>query len=96
MAPLLYCWGLLFLVMCKYINYFIEMSNLKQENRVRESTSVRYNLVHDLHDEILKELRSMGSIGNYVAKDYIYMRIREKTGLSLRRISYILNHTKRA
>lgn len=58
----------------------------------RESTSVRDNAVHDLYEKIMNEL---GDLKNVVAKNYIYEKIHEETKLSIRTISYIINHTKR-
>lgn len=58
----------------------------------RESTSVRDNAVHDLYEKIMNEL---GDLKNVVAKNYIYEKIQEETKLSIRTISYIINHTKR-
>lgn len=56
----------------------------------RESTSVRDREVHKLYDEIVKDL---GEVGMYVSKDYIYRKIQAKTKLSIRTISFIINHT---
>lgn len=56
----------------------------------RESTKVRYNLIHEAYDKIMKEL---GDMGKFVSKSYIYNRIREETHLSIKTVSYILNHT---
>lgn len=61
-------------------------------NKRRESTSVRDNAVHDLYEKIMNEL---GDLKNAVAKNYIYEKIQKETKLSIRTISYILNHTKR-
>lgn len=58
----------------------------------RESTAIRDNEIHDMYDEILREL---GELRSAVSKGYIYNRIRDKTKLSIKTISYILNHTKR-
>lgn len=49
------------------------------ERGMRDSSIIRYNEVHDM----------------YVSKGYIYDKIKERTGLSTRHISRILNHTKR-
>jgi len=57
----------------------------------RESTTVRDNQVHEIFHTILDEL---GDLYPYVAKSYIYDRIREETHLSTRTIAYILNHTR--
>lgn len=65
------------------------MCKLHVKNR-RESTMVRDNEIHKLHQQILAEL---GDLANSISKSYIYERIREKTKLSIRSISFILNHT---
>ena len=66
------------------------MTKLCIKNR-RESTMVRDNEIHELHRQILDEL---GDLANAVSKGYIYERIRERTKLSIRTISFILNHTQ--
>lgn len=66
------------------------MSKLQVKNR-RESTIVRDNEIHKLHRQILDEL---GDLANVVSKNYIYGKIQEKTKLSIRTISFILNHTQ--
>lgn len=66
------------------------MAKLCAKNR-RESTSVRDNEIHRMHKKILSEL---GSLANVVSKSYIYGRIQSETKLSVRTISFILNHTK--
>lgn len=45
-----------------------------------------------MHEQVLK---SLGVMACYVSKGYIYKCISEKTGLSTRTISYILNHTRK-
>ena len=65
------------------------MTKLCNKNR-RESTMVRDNEIHELYQQIRHEL---GSLANAVSKGYIYERIKEKTKLSIRTISFILNHT---
>lgn len=62
------------------------------ERGMRYSSIVRYNEVHNMYDKIIKDL---GDISAYVFKNYIYDKIRERTGLSIRHISRILNHTRR-
>ena len=62
------------------------------ERRIRDSSIIRYNEIHDMYDKIIEEL---GDISAYVSKSYIYDKIKERTGLSVRHISRILNHTKR-
>ena len=66
------------------------MPTLCYKNR-RESTMVRDNEIHKLHKEILTGL---GDLANVVSKNYVYEQIRERTKLSIRTISFILNHTK--
>ena len=52
---------------------------------------VRDNEIHKIHKEILAGL---GDLANVVSKNYVYEQIRERTKLSIRTISFILNHTK--
>lgn len=63
-----------------------------KEQKLRDSSIIRYNEIHDMYDKIIDEL---GDVSAYVSKSYIYDNIRERTGLSVRHISRILNHTKR-
>ena len=65
------------------------MCKLQIKNR-RESTIARDNEIHRLYKEIRHEL---GSLANAVSKNYIYERIKDRTKLSIRTISFILNHT---
>lgn len=58
----------------------------------RESTKARDDDIHRMYDEIINEL---GDLACAVSKGYIYDRIRQKTKLSVRTISYIINHTRR-
>lgn len=51
------------------------------ERGMRDSSIIRYNEVHDMYDKIIKDLGDMSA--------------KERTGLSTRHISRILNHTKR-
>ncbi len=66
------------------------MPKLENKNR-RESTLVRDSHVHKLYHRIMNEL---GSLAPYVSKSYIYGRIHEETKLSIRTISFIINHIK--
>lgn len=59
---------------------------------VRDSTVIRNNEVHRMYDEIMEEL---GELATVVSRTYVYERIRDQTGLSIRHISRIINHTKR-
>lgn len=62
------------------------------ERGMRDSSIIRYNEIHDMYDKIIKDL---GDVSAYVSKGYIYDKIKERTGLSTRHISRILNHTKK-
>lgn len=62
------------------------------ERGMRDSSIIKYNEIHDMYDEIIKDL---GEMSAYVSKNYIYDKIKDKTGFSTRRISRILNHTKK-
>ena len=66
------------------------MSKLTENNR-RESTLVRDNEVCRIYNQILNEL---GELRNVVSKSYIYEKIKERTKLSMRTISVIVNHTR--
>lgn len=58
---------------------------------VRDSTVIRNNETHKMYDEILNEL---GDLATVVFRNYVYGRIKDSTGLSIRHISRIINHTK--
>lgn len=66
------------------------MSKLTENNR-RESTLVRDKEVCLIYNQILNEL---GELRNVVSKSYIYEKIKERTKLSIRTISFIVNHTR--
>ncbi len=66
------------------------MARFYDKNR-RESTVKRDNMVHGAYRELMDEL---GEVGGYVARSYVYERIREKTGLCAKTIANILNHSK--
>ena len=65
------------------------MGNVKKINR-RLSSVLRDNLVHEMYAE---ELARLGDAGNYVSREYLYRKVGERAGLSVRSVSYILNHT---
>ena len=75
-----------------FIGFNDAMVNGIGERGTRDSSIVRYKEVHDMYDRIIEDL---GDISAYVSKSYIYDKIRERTGLSTRHISRILNHTKK-
>lgn len=58
---------------------------------VRDSTVIRDNEIHKMYDEILNEL---GDLATVVSRNYVYGKIKDRTGLSIRHISRIINHTK--
>lgn len=62
------------------------------ERGMRDSSIIKYNEIHDMYDEIIKDL---GEMSAYVSKNYIYDKIKDKTGFSTRHISRIPNHTKK-
>lgn len=66
------------------------MSKLTENNR-RESTLVRDKEVCRIYNQILNEL---GELRNVVSKSYIYEKIKERSKLSIRTISFIVNHTR--
>ena len=57
---------------------------------VRDSTVIRNNEIHKMYDEILNEL---GDLATVVSRNYVYGKIKDRTGLSIRHISRIINHT---
>ena len=57
----------------------------------RPSTQIRDNRVHEIYQQILSEL---GKYSNVVAKSYIYQLIHDRTGLCVKTIAYIINHTR--
>ena len=66
------------------------MARLCNKNR-RESTVARDNEVHRMYREIL---HGFGEAANAVSKTYVYEKIHERTKLSIRTISFIINHTE--
>lgn len=58
---------------------------------IRDSTVIRNNETHKMYDEILDEL---GDLATVVSRNHVYGRIKDRTGLSIRHISRIINHTK--
>lgn len=75
----------------RYVVEFFGINNHYNDN-IRDSSKIRYNEIHKMHDEIIKEL---GELAAHVSRNYIYERIQKKTGLSIRHISGILNHTSK-
>lgn len=57
---------------------------------VRDSTVIRDNEIHKMYDEILNEL---GDLATVVSRNYVYGKINDRTGLSIRHISMIINHS---
>lgn len=54
---------------------------------IRDSTVIR----NKMYNEILDEL---GDLATVVSRNYVYGKIKDRTGLSIRHISRIINHTK--
>lgn len=63
---------------------------MKERTR-RYGTILRDNKIHAMHKEIMA---GFGEHRNAVAKSHIYNLIKERTGLSIRTIAEVLNHTK--
>jgi hypothetical protein len=61
-------------------------------NNRRMSSILRDNLVHDIYQE---ELGKLGNAGRYISKEYLYGKVKERVGLSIRSISFIINHTRK-
>lgn len=59
----------------------------------RTSTHVRYNLVIGLYNNIIENLGK--EVSNAVSKQYIYDKIKDRTGLCTKTIAYIINHVYR-
>lgn len=66
------------------------MARINPQQR-RTSTIVRDNAVHAEYDNLVAQL---GDLINVVSRNYIYDRIKAQTGLCVKTIAYILNHTK--
>lgn len=62
-----------------------------EKKYVRDSTVIRNNEIHRMYNEILDEL---GDLATVVSRNYVYGKIKDRTGLSIRHISRIINHTK--
>lgn len=56
----------------------------------RPSTIIRDNMVHTAYEEVCNEI---GEYVHLVPRQYIYEKVRERTGLCLKTIAYILNNT---
>lgn len=61
-----------------------------KEDKRRFSSILRDNAIHSMYDE---EVKKAGDYAPYLSKSYFYGKIQERTGLSFRSISKILNHT---
>jgi len=70
------------------------MAKFSGENhdKRRTSTVKRHDEVHEAYDEVIREL---GAMVRAVSKAYIYERIKQRTGLCVKTIAYVLNHTER-
>lgn len=58
---------------------------------VRDGTAIRDNEIHRTHNEIPYE---PGDSATVVSRNYVYGKIKDRTGLGIRHISGIINHTK--
>lgn len=59
------------------------------ENRLK-STRKRDNYVHSVYEKLVTEI---GEYAHYLPRYIIYEKIREETGLCVKTIATILNHT---
>lgn len=62
-----------------------------RDSTVIRNTVIRNNEIHRMYNEILDEL---GDLATVVSRNYVYGKIKDRTGLSIRHISRIINHTK--
>lgn len=74
---------------------FAKLQNISDMTRIRgkerrPSTIIRDNLVHEAYEEVCGEI---GEYVHLVPRQYIYEKIQMRTGLCLKTIAYILNHT---
>lgn len=69
----------------------VEKIYVVEKIHVRDSTVIRNNEIHRMYNEILDEL---GDLATVVSRNYVYGKIKDRTGLSIRHISRIINHTK--
>ena len=58
---------------------------------VRDGTVIRDNEIHGMYNGIPDEL---GDLATVVSRDYVYGRIRDRTGLGIRHIGRMINHAK--
>lgn len=65
------------------------MTRFSGRNR-RESTIIRDNQVIDVYREVMDELGV--ELSRAVSKQYIYNKVRERTGLCTKTIAFIINY----
>nr|DAE82139.1 MAG TPA: hypothetical protein [Caudoviricetes sp.] len=58
----------------------------------RQSTIIRDNAVHEIYRKVCREI---GPTAPMMPRGYLYGLISEKTGLCIKTIAFILNHTFR-
>lgn len=56
----------------------------------RPSTIIRDNEVHEAYEEVCREI---GEYAKLLPREYIYEKVKEKTGLCTKTIAFVLNHT---
>lgn len=62
---------------------------------MRISTIKRNNSIHLMYKNIMNDfMNDLGQLRTVVSKSYIYNLMQNQTGLSIRTISHVLNHTK--
>lgn len=57
----------------------------------RPSTIVRDNMVHEVYTRLKDET---GMYFQFLPREYVYNRIKQRTGLCTKTIAFILNHTQ--
>ena len=67
------------------------MLDISHKLNCDDDVESRDNEIHRMYNEILDEL---GDLATVVSRNYVYGKIKDRTGLSIRHISRIINHTK--
>lgn len=71
------------------VRIIFRMAKISDE-KLRNSTIIRYNNVHDEYNNVVEEL---GKYATLVPKSYIYEKVSERTGLSCKTVARALSHS---
>ena len=71
------------------IKIFIHMTRFSGKER-RPSTIIRDNGVHEAYEDVCREI---GDMAKLLPKEYLYEKVKARTGLCTKTIAWILNHT---